>query len=154
MLHPRQAPKKPANAPKATTANLAAEETADGQIASLQAAANSSSVVSSMASLQRQAISPGSVVQREFTSGASKTSHFNDHGSEFGATDEDDYEQQSESHYANRANYQSKSSGGKTYVFDSASATLGIYTGGGKTISFFKPKGGDSAKAQAYYDRQ
>lgn len=91
----------------------------------------------------------GSVVQCEFTSAGSRSTHYAKHGSEFGAADEAGYETASETLYSNRSSHQSKKSGGKTYVYDSGTNTIGVYTSAGKTITFFKP-----GRGQSYYDDQ
>lgn len=130
------------------------------RLADLAVSASESPVASQLAALQRKAgagvaqrVAAG-VVQREFTSAGSLTTHFGKHGGEFGAADEGTYESESETHLANKGSFQSKVSGGKTYVYDSGSDTLGIYNGSGQTISFFKPGRGNSAKGQVYYDKQ
>jgi len=99
------------------------------------------------------------VVQREFTSASSRSSHFSKHSSDFSYGSEDEYEEAADDHYANRGSYQSKVSGGKTYVYDDSTDTIGVYTAAGKVITFFKPCHNNQSKVdngdgQSYYDKQ
>lgn len=126
-------------------AQLAGRSAKVGRLAALQRAA-----------LQRAASGPshGEVLQGEFTSTGNRDTHFTRHGTEFGATSTEGYSTAADTHYANRASYQSKSSGGKLYVYDSATDTLGVYNSSGKTITLFKPGRGNAVKGQRYYNRQ
>ncbi|MBK6662861.1 MAG: hypothetical protein IPG47_08935 [Thermoflexaceae bacterium] len=105
------------------------------------------------------AASVGGVVQRVWTSAASLSSHFSKHSSDFSYGSEEEYSDAADEHYDNRTSFQSKVSNGKTYVYDDATDTLGVYTSAGKTITFFKPCHNNSSKVakgdgQTYYDNQ
>lgn len=125
---------------------------ADASPASVRLQAIQSAADASSATGSTYATVP--VVQCEFTNPGSLTRHYGKHGTEFGAADEAGYESASETFYSNRGSHQSKTSNGKTYVYDSGTDTLGVYTSGGKTITFFKPGRGNATKGQKYYDKQ
>ena len=99
------------------------------------------------------------VVQRVFTSPANRSNHFGKHSSDFDYGSEEEYEEGADDHYANRGSFQSKVSGGKTYVYDDTTDTLGVYNAAGKVITFFKPCHNNQTKVddgygQTYFDNQ
>ncbi len=127
---------------RSNTAPLGAKLHAARGVSQLQALVALSPAVARLGAL-------GAILQGVFTSPASKASHFTKHQSEFAYADADQYEAAADALYANRGTVQSKVSNGKTYVYDSAANSIGVYTSDGKVITFFKPNAG-----QAYYDRQ
>lgn len=125
----------------------------------LQRTVGNRSVGQLLRSVSSAVASPALGIQRMFTSLASRDRHFNDHGSDFGSSDAAAYSKAADAFYAKRASYQSKVSGGKTYVYDSATDTFGSYNADGKTITFFKPchnNPDDLARnyGQKYFDKQ
>ncbi|UXF70028.1 hypothetical protein [Rhodococcus qingshengii] len=77
--------------------------------------------------------------------------HYERHGGDFGAESEEDYAQQAQEFYGNKDILPTKydSPAGKVRIYDPETNTLGVYTNDGKSISFYKPTGG-----QAHWDTQ
>lgn len=77
--------------------------------------------------------------------------HYERHGGDFGAESEEDYAQQAHEFYGNKDILPTKydSPAGKVRIYDPETNTLGVYTNDGKSISFYKPTGG-----QAHWDTQ
>ncbi|MEW9702967.1 hypothetical protein [Paenibacillus sp. SI8] len=76
--------------------------------------------------------------------------HYDDHGSQFGAKDPEDYARMAKDFYDNRGAYQTKvDSDGTIRVYDANTNTFGSYYSNGETKTLFKPENG-----QKYYDGQ
>ena len=76
--------------------------------------------------------------------------HFKRHGKDFNSISAKEYASKAQKFYKNKAKYQYKTDGnGVTRVYDSKTNSFGAYNAKGKTITFFKPTGG-----QRYFDRQ
>lgn len=76
--------------------------------------------------------------------------HFDRHGKDFNSHSESEYAQQAHQFYENKSQYQIKyGDDGVIRVYDPITNTLGVYNSDGKTITFFKPSGG-----QRYFDNQ
>jgi RHS repeat-associated protein len=72
--------------------------------------------------------------------------HFNDHGSDFGAKSATDYANKANDSYnrgRSSGSIQSAHGYGQTYYYEKKTNTLGIYTDGGKTVTFLKPDRGE-----------
>lgn len=68
--------------------------------------------------------------------------HFDRHGDDFGARDEEDYASKANKFYleSESRGYQRKvQSDGSEYIYDPKTNTFGMYTIDGKTITFYKP---------------
>ena len=71
--------------------------------------------------------------------------HYDRHGSDFGSVSPQDYANQANDFYNNRANYQTKTDQfGITRVYDATTNTFGAYNADGTTKTFFKPFSGSS----------
>ena len=76
--------------------------------------------------------------------------HFKRHGKDFNSTSAKEYASKAQKFYKNKEKYQYKTDGnGVTRVYDSKTNSFGAYNSKGKTITFFKPTGG-----QRYFDSQ
>ena len=76
--------------------------------------------------------------------------HFDRHGNDFGAPNEENYAQQANRFFLERDRYQVKTDmDGIIRVYDPETNTFGSYNSDGTTRTFFKPRGG-----QRYFDNQ